>query len=87
MHPADKHADARIRTSWSYTPLKSTGENIQIWNNAHTIQVQWTGTYPSDVKIQVVDSESKCHRMHVSCFMLLFIIYVLHINRHTSWQC
>jgi len=45
-------APSTVRTTWSYTPLKSDGKNVQIYNNGYAVQIQWTeGALQSDVQI------------------------------------
>ncbi|GFH25088.1 alpha-carbonic anhydrase domain-containing protein [Haematococcus lacustris] len=31
----------RLKTTWSYTRMRSNGSNIKVFNNGHTVQVQW----------------------------------------------
>lgn len=45
------------RTTWSYSPITSTGSNVQIFNNGHTIQVQWSqGALASNVEVVTTSS-------------------------------
>lgn len=48
-----------LRTSWSYNQLVANGSNVKVYNNGHTIQVQWdAGALVSSVKVQTTGSKT-----------------------------
>lgn len=56
---ADVAGNPNFRTQWNYQPLVADGSTVEVWNNGHTIQLQWgaAANYQSSVTIR---TRGKC---------------------------
>ncbi|PNW84147.1 hypothetical protein CHLRE_04g223100v5 [Chlamydomonas reinhardtii] len=52
-----------LQTQWSYPDLMSNGTSVQVINNGHTIQVQWTYNYAGHATIAIPAMHNQTNRI------------------------